>query len=474
LPKVVKYAFIEPESRDFHMRNVFIAAVHRCATLALFAVTLSVQPAFAQLHGDTAEYVSASYAPKYARYYAPYAIQAAAAYTDVASFDATRGPNQQPSLDGADVRLAAASLLGDAKVTEAATKYLQSWQYQFGSEGYLTCFESDPECLQKIGRDRFTFAIGGGPAFHIWARTRATQKAGAACSEVSIAFRGSTPLTADWISNLDPVSGYVADDYYRQLRRNIDAIIKKITTLNCYRRGKTQIVSVGHSLGAGLGQFSALANNPARPRITKVFAFDSSPVTGASYLDPGVRAQNANVEIDLIYQNGEALQRLRSIPQRVRALLRRPEPGRPCVRTVVFDVFLPAGAVALHNMPGLASEIVGMTYDGAAQKPYVLPRNHANCPSQYQAPDTDEDDNPALVAGVLSAASVTAPNSGSAASRFATANGQMSRAALPMEMGRPNAKILRRSAKRLDSPSARTSGLPVSAQRGGDTAQPPG
>src|SRR4051812_47441596 len=105
-----------------HMRNVFIAAVHRLLAVALPAAALSVQPAFAQLHGDTAEYVSASYAPKYARYYAPYAIQAAAAYTDVASFNATRGPSQQPPLDGSDVRLAAASLLGDPTVTVAATK----------------------------------------------------------------------------------------------------------------------------------------------------------------------------------------------------------------------------------------------------------------------------------------------------------------------------------------------------------------
>jgi pimeloyl-ACP methyl ester carboxylesterase len=456
------------------MHHGYIAAFHRLLMAALAAATTSMQPAFAQMHGDTAEYVSASYAPKYSRYYAPYAIQAAAAYTDVASFNATRASPQQPSLDASDVRLAVASLGGDAAVTEAATKYLQSWQYQFGSEGYLTCFESDPECLQKIRKDRFTFAIGGGPAFHVWARTRATQRAGAACSEVSIAFRGSTPATADWISNAAPVTGYVADDYYRQLRRNIDAVIKKITTLDCYRRAKTQIVTVGHSLGAGLAQFSPLAANPARPRITKVFAFDPSPVTGASYVDAAVRSQNANVEIDIIYQNKEALEQLRSIQQRARSLLRMAEPARPCVRTVVYDVFLPAGSVALHNMPGLAREMVGMTYDGAAQKPYVLPKSHANCPSQYQAPRTDEDDNPALVAG--SAAKVAAANSGSTARRVAMADGMISRAALPTEINRPHGRLLRQraiiNAKRPES--ERAVGVPVSAHKDGDMALPPG
>lgn len=463
------------------MRNMSIAVIHRLLAVAFLAATLNVPPASAQLNGDTAEYVSASYAPKYARYYAPYAIQAAAAYTDVASFNATRGPSQQPSLDGSDVRLAVASIIGDAKVAEAATKYLQSWQYQFGSDGYLTCFEADPDCLKAISKDRFTFAISGGPTFHVWARTRATQKAGAACSEVSIAFRGSTTSAADWITNADPVTGYVVDDHYRQLRRNIDAIIKKITTLDCYRRAKTQIVSVGHSLGAGLAQFSALANNSARPRITKVFAFDPSPVTGASYIDASIRKQNVNVEVDLVYQNGEALQRLRSIPQRVQALLRRPEAPTPCTRTVVFDVFLPAGAVALHNMPGLAREMVGMTYDGDVQQAYKTPKSHINCPSQYQAPGSDEDVNPALIARRdMSVTRVDSLNLGRTANGFAMTNGFESRAALPIEMNRSVARYLRGKAfKNARRPGAltgeRAAVVPAAAGRMDvDAAWPPG
>jgi len=397
------------------MRNAFTGAIHWLLLVALPAAILSARPAFAQLHGDAA-------------------------------------------------------------VTNAATKYLQSWQYQFGSEGYLTCFESDPECLQTIRKDRFIFAIDGGPAFHVWARTRATQKAGAACSEVSIAFRGSTPATADWITNAAPVTGYVADDYYRQLRRNIDTVIKKITTLDCYRKARTQIVSVGHSLGAGLAQFSALANNPSRPRVTKVFAFDPSPVTGASYVDAGVRTLNSSVEVDIVYQNKEALERLRSLKQKARVFLRMPEPARPCVRTVVYDVFLPADAVALHNMPALARELVGMTYKRGPQEPYLLPKDHANCKgSEYVSPTTDEDENPMLMTrrgGPAGSVAVASPDS---ARRFAKANGATSRAALRMEMTRPHARLRQNTvfnAKRPDSAAA--GGLPVSAQQGGNAALPPG
>jgi len=432
-------------------------AVHRFFVAAVLATLLHVQPVGAQgFTGETAEYVPATPAAKYARYYAPYAIQAAAAYTDVDFFDATRGPSQQPSLDGSDVRLAVASIAGDSKVTEAATKYLQSWQYQFGSKGYLTCFESDPECLEAIKKDRRTFAISGGPTFHVWARTRATQKAGAPCSEVSIAFRGSTPLTADWISNLSPVTGYVADDYYRQLRRNIDAIIKKITTLDCYRRAKTQIVSVGHSLGAGLAQFSALANNPRRPRITKVFAFDPSPVTGASYINADIRAQNANVEVDLVYQHGEALERLRSVPERVRALLRRPELPTPCKRTVVYGLAQPAGSVDLHNMPGLAREMVAMTYDNGPEQAYKLPKKHANCPSLYRAPASDGDDNPMLVSGSSGevAVRVAGANRGATMGSYAMSGEFGPQAALRTETARLTRHLRKKPIKDAGRPSS--------------------
>ena len=403
------------------MRHVLIAAVRRRLFAVIFlAAALNVQPVSAQLSGDTAEYVTANYATRLARYYAPYAIQAAAAYTDVASFDATRGPSQQPSFDGSDVRLAAASISNEPEIVNAATKYLQSWQYQFGSEGYLTCFESDPDCLKAIKKDRFTLPISGGPTFHVWARTRFPQRAGAACSEVSIAFRGSTLSTADWLTNFDPVTGYVVDDHYRQLRRNIDAIIKKITTLDCYRRAKNpQIVSVGHSLGAGLAQFSALANNPARSRIVKVFAFDSSPVTGASYIDKHVQMQNADAEIDQVYQSGEALQRLRPAI-----------PSSPCVRTVVFDALLPAPGTTLHNMPALAREMVRMTYEDGVQQPYKVPRQLTKCPSQYRAPATDQDANPILISSRVAAA-----NRRPAADGYASANGFES--GPPTEISRP-------------------------------------
>ena len=114
------------------------------------------------------------------------------------------------------------------------------------------------------------------------------------------------------------------------------------------------------------------------------------------------------------------------------------------MRTVEYGVFLPGSGTELHNMPGLAREIVGMTYRKGTQDPYLLPKNHANCPSQYQAPGTDED--PPLVAEVGSAATVGATNTGTGARRFAMVNGAVSRAALSTGTGRSRVRFLRQEA----------------------------
>ncbi len=339
-------------------------------------------PAQAQLTFDP-KIIGASPASAYARYYAPYAIQAAAAYTDVAVFNQlTR------RAIGADVDLATQGFAGNETVLQRAKEYLRSWRYQFGNTGYLTCYESDAECQQAVVKDRWTKAISDGPTFHVWARTR-TAASASACNEVSIVFRGSTTSLADWISNFNPLFGSVVDDEYRQLRRNIDAIIKKIRSLPCVRQaGQTpQIVSVGHSLGAGLAQFAALANNPSRPKIAKVFAFDPSPVTAAGYVDRKVLKINIDdVEIDRIYQTGEVLQPVRSVVQQL------PSGSAPCVRTVAFDVIPPVGLVGRHNMTQLAGFLVALSYYPNQQQAFLPTPKIESCKARrYSPPVTDGD-----------------------------------------------------------------------------------
>jgi hypothetical protein len=364
------------------MRAILISVIRSLVAVVLFVSAVNAQSITGPLSGaDNPRYVSASYAHLYARYYTPYAIQAAAAYVDVARFNATRGPSGEPPRDGSDVALAVREAGVPPEMVDRATKYFRGWQYQFGSEGYLRCFDLDPDCQKAIRADRWTFAASGGPAFHVWARTRYPRTEGAGCSEVSIAFRGTTGSVADWFSNADPFSHYVYDDYYRQLRRNIGPIIKRIATLDCYKRAerRPQIVSVGHG---GLAQMAALAN-PVRPRIAKVFAFDPSPVTGAPLVDSRILSQNAKrLEIDRIYQSGEAVSYLRGTHEQFPESSNR---CKPFVRTVVFDVFQRAGPIVLHNMPGLSRELVRL-----ASSEYNAPPGAPDCPTRYRPPTTDE------------------------------------------------------------------------------------
>ena len=361
-------------------------------TLAICMLALRGAPAFAQCKGFPAPTtITASWATNCARYYAPYALQAAAAYLSVAGFDQTRGPSGEPTLDVAYAVGAISPYVPDASATSRATKYLRAWQYQFGSEGYLGCIDpGDTDCQKQLGGWRFS--IGGGPAFQVWARTHFPHAAKDACSEVSIAFRGTEGGLSDWISNLDPATHYFTDDYYLQLRRNISAIIRKISSLDCYKRAarRPQIVSVGHSLGGGLAQFAALANK-SHPRIAKVFAFDPSPVTASSLIDKQTLLKNAKrLEIDRIYQTGEVLATLRKYYEQ---FPKSSSSCRPLVRTVTFDAWRGPNAVAMHGMAPLAAQIVQLSYDGETQQSFMVPAG-TSCPTRYRPPSADDDQTP--------------------------------------------------------------------------------
>jgi pimeloyl-ACP methyl ester carboxylesterase len=386
------------------MQRVLIGIVRNLAAAALFAVALGIQFAAAQSFPE--QEIPGTPAADFARYYAPYAIQAGAAYIPVQEFNARPAPSEHQDyvvqyLAGTSIGLSPLARDERKQFVARATKYLRPWRYQFGSQGYITCLYADPDCLKAIKRDdAWTYKINGGPSFHVWARF--PNKEGAACSEVSIAFKGTIFTSyADWVANAVP-RWFRADDHYRQLRRNIDAIVNKITELPCYRRaGSTQIVTVGHSLGGGLAQFAGLANK----RIKKVFAFDPSPVTGANLLDKKLREQNADhLEIDRIYQSAEVLAWVRPFIQQF------PAASSPCVRTVPFDVSQPINVIGLHSMNGLARGIVQASYErGGRQRSFAVP-GPTGCPrgypDGYTPPETDEDDYEAPAPGLISSRGV--------------------------------------------------------------------
>jgi hypothetical protein len=75
------------------MYRSLIGVVRNLAAVLLFAPALSIQHAAAQDFPD--KYIPGTDAGVYARYYAPYAIQAGAAYADVGEFNARSDPADQ-------------------------------------------------------------------------------------------------------------------------------------------------------------------------------------------------------------------------------------------------------------------------------------------------------------------------------------------------------------------------------------------
>jgi hypothetical protein len=239
------------------MRNIFIALFRPLLAIALFALTLNIQPAPAQ-EGDYSgaeyteggygpEFYTGSYAREFARYYAPYALQAAGAYLSVSGMDSARrlddAREARGEARGEDVRRVANYAINvrdpaeRADLIAKARKYLRAWRYAFGSEKYLDCYENDPDCRKTTRTGLRAKRFIEGPAFHVWTRTTA----GPGCSEVSIAFRGTDDGTwsryfTDWISSVDTAVGGYTDNTYLQLQRNNNAILRKIANLPVRRR----------------------------------------------------------------------------------------------------------------------------------------------------------------------------------------------------------------------------------------------
>jgi hypothetical protein len=112
----------------------------------------------------------------------------------------------------------------------------------------------------------------------------------------------------------------------------------------------------GHSLGGGLAQEFAYSvpSGPNLPRVTKVYAFDPSPVTGYYSVDKTRREKNREgLYIDRIYQRREILAILRSILN----LLRRPSAENPRVREVRFDLGHGWNPVMRHSIPDFTADL---------------------------------------------------------------------------------------------------------------------
>ena len=121
---------------------------------------------------------------------------------------------------------------------QRAARWLDEWRYVWSCDGPDECG------VRTAGQSE---PVADGLGVQIWARKRVR------CQEAVIAFRGTVGGDkGDWASNFHWIlRAFPIYDRYDQVRDHVGDFIGHIERDNCYREGVTEVVAVGHSLGAG-------------------------------------------------------------------------------------------------------------------------------------------------------------------------------------------------------------------------------
>lgn len=119
--------------------------------------------------------------------------------------------------------------------------------------------------------------------------------------------------------------------------------------------GNRRLIATGHSLGGGLAQQFAYSfpRNELGLKVSYVYAFDPSPVTGYYSVDKSVRSTNSKeLEIDRIYERGEVLAIFRSFT----SFFVTPSESNPSIRGIRYNL-LPTNPIGKHSMLRLACQL---------------------------------------------------------------------------------------------------------------------
>jgi hypothetical protein len=161
----------------------------------------------------------------------------------------------------------------------------------------------------------------------------------------------------DWRANLRWFLHTKRDEYSEVVKTFAPAFVEEFARRFKDRedeRGQpTTLLSTGHSLGGGLAQqFAYCLPRDARvPRVSKVYAFDPSPVTGFFSVERLLREFNSlALKIDRIYERGEILAIVRSIT----SFFWRPRSERPVIRGIRYNLFFAWNAILGHSIIKMA------------------------------------------------------------------------------------------------------------------------
>jgi hypothetical protein len=192
--------------------------------------------------------------------------------------------------------------------------------------------------------------------FEVW------ESASASPLQVVVVFRG-TDSWKDWVSNLRWILRWILrfvpgweDQYHFVSRRVGEEFSQRMLSGNGKYRNAT-VFATGHSLGGGLAQHFAYSLKPDTrvPRVSRVFAFDPSPVTGWSSVDSHVREGNARgLKTDRIFEHGEILAYIRLLL----SYLSPPPAINPSVTEIRYNFVPSINPLSSHSMRQLSCDLV--------------------------------------------------------------------------------------------------------------------
>jgi hypothetical protein len=195
----------------------------------------------------------------------------------------------------------------------------------------------------------------------------------AASPQLAVVFRGTDGWN-DWLSNLRWffwltrfIPAY--EDQYHMVSRMVGQEFSARVKENGARyqdAKKPKLVSIGHSLGGGLAQHFAYSLPPDTlvPRVSHVYAFDPSPVTGWSTVKPEIREGNASgLNTDRVFEHGEILAYVRLVLSYV-----YPPPGsNPSVTEIRYNFKESLNPFSSHSMRQLACDLTSASGLGPAK-----------------------------------------------------------------------------------------------------------
>jgi pimeloyl-ACP methyl ester carboxylesterase len=186
---------------------------------------------------------------------------------------------------------------------------------------------------------------------------------------IAVVFRGTeAERWGDWRANFRWFLRFIPwfRDQYMVVSEKVgaavlDKIRREIERGNAKYR-EVKIVSTGHSLGGGLAQHLAYsfpnmksADGTLMPRVSAVFGFDPSPVTGWYSVPQDLRQENARgLQIDRVFEHGEILSYVRLLLR----YLNPPQEKDPSIREIRYNFVPSLNPFSSHSMRLIACELI--------------------------------------------------------------------------------------------------------------------